>query len=130
MKWRWLAVVGVSFMLSACAETFPVCPSVGGVANASCYYYLTITKVNNGSGEVMGKVAQSVVEADHARYGYKDYDAKAYNFFEYLFHIEPSNLNLEKDKSYMFVNVPNESLFKLCTTSECNNASKEFDSQK
>jgi hypothetical protein len=128
MKWRWLAVVGASFMLSAC-ETFPVCSSPGAVAGTTCYHYLTITKLNRESGEAMGSVAQSVVEADQKRYiFFKDYDVKDYNFFGYSFQVQNSDLaNLKTGANYMFVSEPHQSLLKLCTTDECNRAKLELD---
>ena len=31
LRWRWLAVIGVTVLLSACAETFPPCASPGAM---------------------------------------------------------------------------------------------------
>lgn len=129
MKWRWLAVVSLSFMLSACAETFNNCPmSPGAVAPIPCHYYYTVTKKDQGAGEAMGKVAVAVVEQDRYRRGYKEYDLEAYHFFETLFKVEPADFDkLEVGKDYMFVSEPNQPLVKLCSTEECDKASRKFE---
>ena len=43
MKWRWSAIVGLSFVLSAC-DTFNPCSNPGVNGPAQCYHYLTITE--------------------------------------------------------------------------------------
>lgn len=134
MKWRWLVVVGVSVLLSACANVsphsivFPPCGPPGGVnkkeaertaqenvkeAERSCYYFLTITATEP---EVRGHVAKSVVLADIDQLRSRDkYTIDDYQFIEFLIPLSDPNdkgkLALYKD--YWFVSIPGSPRLKL-----------------
>lgn len=125
MKWRWLAVVGLSFVFGAC-DTFRSCPDPGGIAPIDCYHYLTITHINPERGEAMGQVARIVVEQDAGRL-LNFYNVNDHPFFESTFSVQGSNLaSLKEGNSYMFVSDKNQPALKLCTTEECNKAAKDF----
>jgi hypothetical protein len=125
MKWRWLAVVSLSFLLSAC-ESFRSCPDPGGIGPADSYHYLTITEKNAQTGEMLGKTAKRVVEEDASGW-LNFYNVKDYPFFEYGFRVQGSDLaSLDVGTSYMFVSEKNQPTLKLCTTEDCNKAAKQF----
>jgi hypothetical protein len=116
MKWRWLVVVGVSVMLSACANMFPPCGMPGGVNKESketCYYLLTVTQKDH---EVRGHVAKSVVQANIDRLPWHDnYTIKDYQFIEYPIPLsKPDDKEkLELYKDYWFVGTPGSPLLRL-----------------
>lgn len=125
MKWRWLAVVGLSFVLSAC-ETFNTCSSPGVIGPTQCYHYLTIADKNLQTGELRGTVAQSVIKEDTSGW-FNFYNEKEYPSFTYKFRVQDSELaSLNVGDSYMFVSKINQSELERCTTDECNKAAEHF----
>jgi hypothetical protein len=65
MKRRWLVAMGLSVSLGGCVYQDYVCPGPDGKTPSTapaCYYHLTLTKVDKTSGELRGKVAQSVID--------------------------------------------------------------------
>jgi hypothetical protein len=125
MKWRWLAVVGLSFVLSAC-DTFNPCSSPGVIGPAQCYHYLTIADKNLQTGELRGTVARSVVKEDASKL-FNFYTEKEYPSWMFNFRVPDSELaSLNVGDSYMFVSEINQSDLKRCTTDECNKAAKHL----
>ncbi len=130
MNWRWLALVGMSFVLSAC-EHFEPCSDPGGISKVTCYNYETIRKITTitpGYTEVMGQVAESVIREDSSKLRNSlNYKLDQYPFHHHTFRVQDSDIaKLEINKSYMFVTEPNQPILKICTTEECTEAVRKF----
>lgn len=125
MKWRWIAIVGLSFVLSAC-DTINPCSNPGVNGPAQCYHYLTITEKDKQTGELRGMVARSVIKEDTSKL-FNSYNEKDYPLFTFKFRVPDSELaSLNEGDSYMFVSEINQSGLKRCTTDECNEAAEHF----
>lgn len=83
MEWRWLAVLGISALLTGCTDIFSPCAhpgarsvppaswdktqSLGGIPGTNCLYGLDIQSIDSGSGEVKATVAEAVIDRNRNR---------------------------------------------------------------
>ncbi len=154
LRWRWLAVVGVSVLMSACAEMFPPCASPGavtvrapgdtinvspgGMKDMNCLYRLNIKEVDKDSAEIKATVAKSVVEENRNRINdylsrqlfsttwFTDYSLDDYPFHVYAFRLKDKGMinQLKVGNDFDFENVPNTHYLELCGDTCKNNRKK------
>lgn len=127
IKSGWLAIIGVSILQAACHEHFPPCPFPGAIGpQNTCHYVLQIKSVDEASGHVTATIHPSVVEENRQRNTLRqvipDYQMEDYPFYQYVFHVRPSDMTtlsqLTKDpkrseEPVAFVSTPGDHVLKL-----------------
>jgi hypothetical protein len=94
------------------------CPAPGEPSTQRCYYRLTVTKIEPGTGLVTGTVAPSVVE-ENAKL-FPTLAVQRYTFNEYTFQVRDlEKLNLKSNSDYDFVSVPSANDLEMCAKTEC-----------
>jgi hypothetical protein len=122
-------LAAVSVVTFAFDEPDP-CPDLGGAPlRIPCYYYETITAIDNETREVRGKVAESVIDESESRLldkwemgGYKDTA-----WHTHVFRVHPDDFaKIEEKGTYMFVVEPRDPTARICRSKECQEAIEKF----